>query len=186
MVRSNQSRTRRDVTSKCAISACWRPRRQTKSRAASALLKRMRAACSISRVRAAGFDRPGAEYRNRRYRLRLRALFLVAACACRSLYARHPRAAHTVVYRRLRGAGAARARDLQIDLKFRSLTAIFYKLRLRKQRNLFEACCFGQAEHDVHILHRLAGRALRQIVERRNDNGAAGNTIGSDADESHV
>jgi uncharacterized MAPEG superfamily protein len=71
--------------------------------------------------------------------VRLRALFLVAACPRRGLYTRHSCAAHTVIYRRLRGAGAARACDLQIDMKFRSQTVIFfYKLRLRKQRNLFE------------------------------------------------
>src|SRR5262249_21671363 len=58
--------------------------------------------------------------------------------------------------------------------------------RLRKQRNLFEAGCFRQAEHDIHVLHRLAGGALGQIVERRNDNGAAGNAIGGHTDKGHV
>ena len=70
------------------------------------------------RVRAASFSDAGAGYRDSANGICLRALFLVAACACRGLYIRHPRAAHAVVRRRLRGAGAAGARDLQSDLNF--------------------------------------------------------------------
>ena len=37
----------------------------------------------------------------------------------------------------------------------------------RKQRDLLEPRRLGKAEHQVHVLHRLTGRALHQIVERR-------------------
>ena len=42
------------------------------------------------------------------------------------------------------------------------------------------------AEHRIHILHRLAGRAFGQVVERRADDGAARNAVGGDPDEGHV
>ena len=64
------------------------------------------------------FDGAGAKHRHRGDRVRLRALFLVAACARGGLYARHSRAAHAVFCLRLRGTGAAGARDLQTDLIF--------------------------------------------------------------------
>ena len=44
----------------------------------------------------------------------------------------------------------------------------------------------GEAEHQVHILHRLARRPLGEIVERRADDGAARNAVGGDPDEGHV
>ena len=54
--------------------------------------------------------------------------------------------------------------------------------RLRKERQLLEAGGLVEAEHQVEILQRLAGRALDQIVEGRDDDGAARQPVGEDAD----
>ena len=40
--------------------------------------------------------------------------------------------------------------------------------------------------HQVHVLDRLAGGALHQIVERRDHDGAARNAVVGHADEGHV
>src|SRR5689334_3616083 len=37
----------------------------------------------------------------------------------------------------------------------------------RKQRHLLEARGLRKTKHEIHVLHRLAGRALDEIVERR-------------------
>lgn len=56
----------------------------------------------------------------------------------------------------------------------------------REQRLRLEAHGFRQAEGDVEVLHRLAGGALDQVVERRDQDGAAGNAVGEDADQAGV
>src|SRR3954470_14561616 len=56
----------------------------------------------------------------------------------------------------------------------------------RKQRDLLQPRCFGKAEHQVHVLHGLARRALDQVVERRDHDRASRQPILGDADEGHV
>src|SRR2546423_8553473 len=56
----------------------------------------------------------------------------------------------------------------------------------RKQRHLFEPHGLREAEHQVHVLHRLAGGALHQVVERGADDGARGDAVARDPDEGHV
>src|SRR6266852_4941310 len=56
----------------------------------------------------------------------------------------------------------------------------------RKQRDLLKPHGLREAEHEVHVLDRLPGRALDQVVEGRADDGAALDAICGDADESHV
>ena len=48
----------------------------------------------------------------------------------------------------------------------------------REQRDLFEPHRLRKAEHQVHVLHRLARRAFGEVVERRDDDGAAGDAVG--------
>ena len=64
--------------------------------------------------------------------------------------------------------------------------AVGVRSALGKQRDLLEAHGLGIAEHQVHVLHRLPGRALHQVVERRDDDGAARHAVLGDADEGHV
>jgi len=52
--------------------------------------------------RAACFDGAGAEHHDDSYRFRVRALFLVTACAYRGLYARHSGASYAILCRRFR------------------------------------------------------------------------------------
>ena len=56
----------------------------------------------------------------------------------------------------------------------------------RKQRHLFQAHRLREAEHQVHVLHRLTRCALSEIIQRGADDGTAGNPIRGDADEGHV
>src|SRR4029077_6907519 len=56
----------------------------------------------------------------------------------------------------------------------------------RKHRLLLEAGRLGPAGHQVHVLHRLAGGALHQIVDDRDQDRAARHAIGIDADEAMV
>ena len=57
---------------------------------------------------------------------------------------------------------------------------------LREQRHLLEPHGLGKSQHQVHVLHRLAGGAFDEIVERRADDGARRDAVGGDADEGHV
>ena len=56
----------------------------------------------------------------------------------------------------------------------------------RKQRDPLQAGGFRIAEHQVHVLHGLAGRPHHQVVERRTDNRPSRNSVGYDSDECHV
>src|SRR5262249_23212293 len=69
--------------------------------------------------RAACFDGAGAEHHDGRDRFRVRALFLVTACACRGLYARHSSASYAFLCRRFRCPGATGAGDFldAVDLR---------------------------------------------------------------------
>src|ERR1700728_3357516 len=49
--------------------------------------------------------------------------------------------------------------------------AVAPRASLRKHRLLRQARGLGQAQHDVHVLHRLAGGTLHQIVDRRDEDG---------------
>src|SRR5580692_12946258 len=51
-----------------------------------------------------------------------------------------------------------------------SLTTNF--IRGPPLRTSFEAFGFAKAEHEVHILHGLRGRALEQIIKTTDDDGA--------------
>src|SRR5690606_40846282 len=46
----------------------------------------------------------------------------------------------------------------------RTETGVPANLALWKDGDLFQAGSFGQAEHKVHVLHRLSGSSLGQIV----------------------
>src|SRR5262249_31823208 len=56
----------------------------------------------------------------------------------------------------------------------------------RKQRHLLEPQGLGKAEHEVHVLNRLAGGALGKVVERRADDGAALDAVLCHPDGRHV
>src|SRR3984957_4498 len=60
------------------------------------------------------------------------------------------------------------------------------KANSREQRDVLKPHRFGEPEHQVHVLHRLARRAFGEVVERRDDDGAAGDAVGGNADEDHV
>ena len=53
---------------------------------------------------------------------------------------------------------------------------------VREAIRRLEAEGLVEAEHDIHVLHGLSRRALDQIVDRRNHNGAAREPVLSDAD----
>ena len=57
---------------------------------------------------------------------------------------------------------------------------------LTETGHLLEPHGLGEAEHQVHVLHRLARRALGEVVERRADDGAAWNAVLRHPDERHV
>ena len=44
-----------------------------------------------------------------------------------------------------------------------------YSALLRQERNLIDAECFGQTEHDVHVLYCLPCRTFDQIIGYRQD-----------------
>src|SRR5262249_41923502 len=56
----------------------------------------------------------------------------------------------------------------------------------RKQRDLLKPHDFREAEHEVHVLHRLPGGTLDQVVEGGADDGAAFDAVRYNADEGHV
>src|SRR5262245_41216929 len=51
------------------------------------------------------------------------------------------------------------------------------KLPSRKQRDLINAHRLGETQHYIHVLHRLAGGALGEIVERRADDGTTRDAV---------
>ena len=57
---------------------------------------------------------------------------------------------------------------------------------LGKQRQLLEPGRFREAVHQIEILQGLAGRALHQIVDRRDDDGAAFDAVGEHADMTEI
>src|SRR5690242_21683075 len=61
-----------------------------------------------------------------------------------------------------------------------------YLFRSGEQRNLLESGGLRIPQHHIHVLNRLAGSSLDQIVERGADDGTLGDAILGDPDEGHV
>src|SRR4051794_14427548 len=65
---------------------------------------------------------------------------------------------------------------------FRACSCRRRRLASWKQRDLLQPRGFRKSEHQVHVLDRLTGRALYQIVERRKHDRPILDAVGDDAD----
>ncbi len=57
---------------------------------------------------------------------------------------------------------------------------------LREHGDLHESRFLGEAEHEVHVLQRLAGGALDEVVDHADDDGPALDSVLEDSDEAVV
>ncbi len=58
-------------------------------------------------------------------------------------------------------------------MRFALCALRFAFFELRRERDDLKPRCFGEAQHDVHVLDRLAGRALDQVVDDAEDHQVA-------------